>query len=130
MYLRDLLKNDFDFVKAFDGCKSDIIIKPKNVKDDNWIGIQVKSTNRNVNEIYNFNFRGICYDDVLTICICFKDKKMWCFEYENISHLKSSIGFSTNQNNYKYANFEITKDNINEHILKLYNKLEKNNLKN
>jgi len=50
---------------------------------------------------------------------------MWCFEYENISHLKSSIGFSTNQSNYKYANFEITNDNINKHILKLYDKFEK-----
>jgi len=34
MYLKNLLENNFDFVRAFDGCKSDIIIKPKNIKND------------------------------------------------------------------------------------------------
>lgn len=123
MYLRDLLKNNFDFIKAFDGCKSDIIIKPKNIKNDEWIGIQVKSTNDLQKNKYNFNLSGICDNNILIICICFKNKKMWCFEYENISHVNYSIGIGLS--NSKYSKFEVTENNISQYILKLYNKLEK-----
>ena len=37
------LKNDFEIIKAFDGCNIDIIFKPKNIIDDKWVGIQVKN---------------------------------------------------------------------------------------
>jgi hypothetical protein len=100
VYLRDSLKDDFDFVKAFDGCKSDIIIKPKNVKDDNWIGIQVKSTNDLQNNRYNFNLSGVCDNNILIICICYSNKKTWCFEYENISHANYCLGIGMTNSKY------------------------------
>ena len=47
-YLKNILTNKFDFVRLFDGCKADIAIKPKNIPADvdEWIGIQIKSTQR------------------------------------------------------------------------------------
>ena len=54
--------NDFIIHKAFDGCKADIIAKPKEIKDDLWIGIQVKTTETNVH--YEYNLRND-YNDCL-----------------------------------------------------------------
>ena len=60
-YLKNILTNKFDFVRLFDGCKADIAIKPKNIPADvdEWIGIQIKSTQRKVknnnSEAYKFD---------------------------------------------------------------------------
>ena len=43
---KELVKNEFDVIKAFDGCLVDIILKPKNINENKWIGIQVKTTNK------------------------------------------------------------------------------------
>jgi hypothetical protein len=50
-YLKEILSNHFDIKKMFDGCKADLSIKPKNVFEDSWLGIQVKSTFKKVKMI-------------------------------------------------------------------------------
>jgi hypothetical protein len=40
--ITNLLQENFDIIKAFDGCLVDINFKPKHITEDNWVGIQVK----------------------------------------------------------------------------------------
>ena len=116
-YISKLLENEFEFIKAFDGCKSDIIFRPKNIADDKWVGIQVKTTKQryltygfNINNNYN-------YTDCLLLFYCFEDECMWLIP-ENIiqDQKKVSIGY----NKSKYNIYKTCKDTICEKLKNLY----------
>jgi hypothetical protein len=109
-YLINILKNTFDVIKTFDSCKSDIIIKPKDIKEDLWIGIQVKSTTKYINNKYYFNIKKD-YENLIIICLCYEDKKIWGFENFELTHLKSTLQIANG--NSKYKKFEITNNLIN-----------------
>lgn len=112
---KEILQNDFDIIKAFDGCLVDIILKPKNVLQDNWIGIQIKTTNiRRLT--YSFHINND-YKNCLLLLYCFEDESMWLIP-ENIisSQKKISIGF----NKSKYNIYKLSKDNIINKLQELY----------
>jgi hypothetical protein len=114
-FIPGIIQNDFDIIKAFDGCLVDIIIKPKNVLDNNWIGIQVKTTN-NRHLTYSFHMNNN-YKDCLLLFYCCEDESMWLIP-ENIilNQKKVSIGF----NKSKYNIYKVTKDNIINKLHELY----------
>ena len=113
IYLISQLENTFDIIKTFDSCLSDLIIKPKYILDDLWLGLQIKSTNthNNLRNSYYFNIKKD-YENLFVLCICYQNKKIWGFENKNIKHLKTTlqIGYDSNS---KYNNFEITNNLIN-----------------
>ena len=112
---KEIVQNDFDIIKAFDGCLVDIILKPKNVLQDNWIGIQIKTTNiRRLT--YSFHINND-YKNCLLLLYCFEDESMWLIP-ENIisSQKKISIGF----NKSKYNIYKLSKDNIINKLQELY----------
>jgi len=112
---KEIVKNDFDIIKAFDGCLVDIILKPKNVSQDNWIGIQIKTTNiRHLTYSFHINNN---YNDCLLLFYCCEDESMWLIP-ENIiqNQKKVSIGF----NKSKYNIYKITKDTIIDKLHQLY----------
>ena len=113
---KNLINNDFDVVKAFDGCLVDIALKPKNINENNWIGIQVKTTN-NRHLTYSFHMNNN-YKDCLLLFYCCEDESMWLVP-ENIifNQKKVSIGF----NKSKYNIYKITKENIVNKLHELYN---------
>jgi len=122
-YLIEILKNNFQCIKADDGCKADIIIKPLNILTDEYIGLQIKSTeNKNKRNSYNFKIANKSYENMAIICICVNDEKIWCFENEHIKDLNILTVSQTS----KYNKFELNKLNIDEYILGIYNKLKKN----
>jgi 7-cyano-7-deazaguanine synthase in queuosine biosynthesis len=111
------LKNDFEIIKAFDGCNIDIIFKPKNIIDDKWVGIQVKTTNvRHLT--YSFHINNI-YKNCLLLFYCCEDETMWLIP-ENIigNQKKVSIGY----NKSKYNIYKICKDNLINKLNEFYNK--------
>jgi hypothetical protein len=124
-FLENIIINTFNFKRTFEGCKADVAIKPKNVNEDKWIGIQIKSTlNRVINKNnsgYNFS---ICreYENMITICIAYEDKKIWLFENDNIKHIKSVL---TIRKNSKYNKFEVNKENLINILLNKYLELPK-----
>lgn len=114
---QELVKNDFEIIKAFDGCNIDIIFKPKNIIDDKWVGIQVKTTNiRHLT--YSFHINNI-YKNCLILLYCVEDNKMWLIP-ENIigNQKKVSIGY----NKSKYNIYKICKDNLINKLNEFYNK--------
>lgn len=121
-YLKTLIENDFYIIKAFDCCKADVILKPKNIEKDEWIGIQIKTTSKS-NRGYGFHLEQN-YDDYIIFCICENDKRMWCIPYNDINNIvKITIG------NYKskYSKYEVFKENINNILIKAYNDNKKYN---
>jgi hypothetical protein len=118
--ISELLQHEFDIIKAFDGCNIDIIFRPKNIVDDNWVGIQVKTTNvRHLT--YSFHINNI-YKDCLLLFYCCEDENMWLIP-ENIidNQQKVSIGY----NKSKYNIYKVCKDNITNKLNELYNNTSK-----
>lgn len=111
------IKNNFDIVKAFDGCKVDLIFKPKIVTENAWVGIQVKTTEK-VRLTYSFHINDNLYDNCLIILYCHEDKATWLIP-ENIiqKQNKISIGYKKS----KYNVYKIELENISEKLLELYN---------
>lgn len=120
LYLKKILIN-FDFYKTNEGCKTDIIIKPKFIKDDLWMGIQIKSTFcKKINNSYSFDLSKD-YEKILIICICYEDKNIWIFENNNVKNIKAGLTISKKS---KYNEFLIN-NNLDSVILDKYNNIEK-----
>ena len=124
-YFKDLIQTDFIAIKAFDGCKADVIIKPTMCSNDLWLGIQVKTTHdKTYQGKYTFRLNNGKYENCIILCFCEKDKKMWLIPYEDIfGTTTSSIGISIKS---KYNKYEVTNENVIEklnHYYELCNKL-------
>ena len=109
------LNNDFEIVKAFDGCIVDMIYKPIETTEDTWVGIQVKTTNRDING-YSFHLNNH-YKNCLILCFDCINENIWIFPenyFNKINQTKISIGYTKS----KYNTFKVVKDNL---ISCLYN---------
>jgi hypothetical protein len=112
-YFKNLIIEYYTVEKLFDGCKSDIVVKPKNEEQDLWLGIQVKTTNKKTERNqYYFRLNHSKYHDCLLLCICEEDKKMWLIPYEEVEGLKT-IGIAKNS---KYNKYEINIENLTEKL--------------
>lgn len=114
--ISEILKNDFEVIKAFDGCNVDTIFRPKNNTHDEWVGIQVKTTNvRHLT--YSFHMNNI-YKNCLLLFYCCEDESMWLIP-ENIigEQKKVSIGY----NKSKYNIYKTCKNTIVSKLNELYN---------
>lgn len=115
-YIIELLQNKFEIIKAFDGCKVDVIFKPKDTTDDKWVGIQIKTTNvRHLT--YSFHINNT-YNNCLLLFYCCEDENMWLIPENIIGYQqKLSIGY----NKSKYNIYKIDKESIFNKLNELYN---------
>jgi hypothetical protein len=110
--LHKLLSNDFEIKKVFDGCLVDVIYRPKNIIEDNWVGIQIKTTA--VKHLtYSFHINNN-YNNCLLLLYCCEDNTMWLIP-ENIilNQKKISIGITTSKYNIYKINESILIDKLN-----------------
>ena len=108
------LENNFNTIKAFDGCMVDIIYKPNSVLEDKWVGIQVKTSST-----YSFHINNNNYTNCLILLYCVKDDSMWLIP-ENIivNQTKITIGYKKS----KYNIYKVNNDDIINKLNELYNK--------
>lgn len=66
--------------------------------------------------MYSFNLRNI-YNNMIIICYCIDEKKIWIIPYNDISHLKCKINISKKS---KYNTFLSNEFNIVDKLLQLY----------
>ncbi len=110
--IEPLLRVNYDFQRTKEGCLADVIIKRKTQLEDKWLNIQIKVTKQSVHKMYAF--RGIkkSYKDMLLLCICTSESKIWILPY-NILNIKDngSLNISTRSkyNQYLIKNEEIHK---------------------
>ena len=100
-YFKEICK-EFEIHNTFDGCKADLIARPIGENENRWIGIQVKTTERNNH--YEFGIHQT-YNDYLILYICEEDKRMWLFPYEKLNGIsKIHIGIKSKYNEYEITN--------------------------
>jgi len=102
---------DFEIIKAFDGCHVDLIYRPKDVKKDEWVGIQVKTT-KHANPTYSFHLHKE-YKNCLLLFYCIEDKNAWIIPENTIHIRKLDIGFKKS----KYNIYKVTKESTIENKL-------------
>jgi len=123
-YFKDLVTYNFTVIKTFDGCKADIVVKPKNEEQDLWLGIQVKTTNKKTERNqYYFRLNNGKYNNCILLCICEEDKKIWLIPYDEVDGLKT-IGIAQKS---KYNKYEVTIENLTEKLNYFYNSTNKFN---
>jgi hypothetical protein len=122
-YFMEQIQKEFICIKAFDGCKADFMIKPKNITEDLWIGIQAKTVAFS-GQCYGFHLEQE-YNDCLILCMCWDNKKTWVFPYDDVKHLtKISIGKGVS----KYSVYEIKEsDNLLDKINNYYKNMNQYN---
>ena len=104
LYLQNILQNNFDIKKTPEGCEADLLIRPINHPLDDWLKIQLKTTNEKIHNMYSFSAFPQKYgDDVVFICLREKDDKIWCMERQEIAYLKCKLNISKIS---KYDKFE------------------------
>jgi hypothetical protein len=108
---KKMIETKFDVIKAFDGCKVDIMIKPKNITNDEWIGIQVKTTYK-IRLTYSFHINHI-YNNCLILLYCIEDKNMWLIP-ENIIGYQKKISIGVNKSKYNIYKVDNIIDRLEE----------------
>ena len=107
-----LINKKFNIKKLFDGCKADIIIKPNNIDEDKWLGVQVKTTAKKTKRNqYSFRMNNR-YNNCLILCICEEDGRLWSIPYSDIEGI-TTIGIASKS---KYNKYEISEYNIIENL--------------
>jgi hypothetical protein len=104
--------------KTDEGCNSDLIIKPKNISDDLWLPIQVKSTNCLHNNCYSFSFCKNKYNNNIIILIYIPDRIVWILD-NNIVKNNSKISIGINKS--KYDIYKVNLNEIDKILFRFYN---------
>ena len=120
VYFRNIIKDKFDIKINGEACLADCCIKPKNITEDLWLMVQMKSTAKPRSKSYCFDCHSN-YINCIIMCICASDEKMWVFDGNTIITKNISIGLGKS----KYDEFEITTDTIHDKLTYYYNTLPK-----
>ena len=115
MFLYELIYTNFEIIKSFDGCNVDLIFRPNNIIQDEWVGIQVKTTNvRHLTYSFHMNNNN---NNCLLFFYCCEDESMWLIP-ENIikNQKKVSIGYYKS----KYNIYKVNKNNLFDRLNEYY----------
>lgn len=115
---QEFLSSCFISKTTNEGCKSDLIIKPINIKEDNWLRIQIKTTEKVYNKSYGFNINNI-YENHILICHCIDENKYWLIPFNELelTNKKVYLSVSTKSKYYKYY---IENEKIINSLMKYY----------
>ena len=117
-YVTNIIKSDFIVKNMVEGCLTDFAIKPKNINEDKWLMIQMKTTEKPLRD-YGFNFSNR-YHDCAILCVCLSDKRMWLLNGNEITVSKKiAIGLKKS----KYSINEITTKTIVQQLTNYYDNL-------
>jgi hypothetical protein len=117
-YITNIIHNDFIVKKMTEGCLADFAIKPKNINEDKWLMIQMKTTEKPLRD-YGFNCSGK-YHDCAILCVCLSDKRMWLLNGNEIT-VSKKIGIGLKKS--KYSINEITRETIVKKLTEYYDTL-------
>jgi hypothetical protein len=100
------LSQYYEIIRTNEGCRADLAIREKGKEEDEWIPVQVKSTEKMCHKMYSF--RGIKdeYKDMLLICVCISEEKIWVIPYNelNIKARNLNISEFSKYNDYGCGN--------------------------
>jgi hypothetical protein len=119
--MEELLASDFDFNKTEEGCSADFIIKPKNILDNKWMKVQVKTTLNPCYGCYSFRTSKDKYTHHLLLCHCISANKYWLIPYNDVSHIsRLNIGLKSSI----YSQYEKADSDVKNAIAYYYKQME------
>jgi hypothetical protein len=121
-----LLSNSLNVTKTYEGCKADFVIKPKDEFDNNWLGIQLKTTKAVCHGLYGFRMHNNEYNNMILLCYCLSDDSMWLIPFNDISHVKCTINIGLTEKSI-YNKYRVNKITIVQKLREYYSILKLNN---
>ncbi len=117
----NLLSNELDIIKTHEGCTADFIIKPKNIQEDKWLGIQLKTTQGICHDLYSFILHDghSKYENMIILCHCIADNSSWLIPYDKVSHIKSKLNIGLTERSV-YSKFKVKLNKISEVLINYY----------
>jgi len=109
--IEEYLSLFYEVVRTKEGCLADMAIRKKGEQEDKWIPIQVKTTMSLSHGMYSFTVHNT-YKDMLMICICISEKKLWVVPYNHIA-VKRKLNISVTS---KYSIYLVDNSTINMFI--------------
>lgn len=119
--IKTILKN-LDVQKTRECCEADICVKPKNVIDDSWLNIQLKTSLAKTTK-YNFSTKksdGSDYKNMPLLFVNITDKRFWLVEPNKITVKR--LNLAKYNKNSKYNEFEVKEADLEKTLLEWYNK--------
>jgi hypothetical protein len=109
------MSNNYTIKRTNECCIVDLAIK-ENIKDtDEWIPIQMKTTKKKSDHnMYSFCEIKSHYKDMLLVCICIEEEKIWIIPYNELN-VKSRLNISERS---KYNKYLIDNNDIEKYIQK------------
>jgi hypothetical protein len=115
-YIRELLQERFDVKKLHEGCLADFAIKPKEIEEDKWLQIQLKSKEG----CFQFHLHKADYEGMPIICCCPKYEKILILDGKDF---KNILGVTLGKKS-KYNKYNVESKNMCEKSLAIYNTYE------
>lgn len=118
-HINNVLISDFEIIKMFEGSKSDFLIRPRGFKIDEWLQIQLKTTNQKWdNNRYQFSLGKKDYSNMVVINTCIVDNICWIIDGSQIKGLKTlTVSISANT---KYKKYQYDTSDISPILLEIY----------
>ena len=120
--LKKYINNDIlEIVLLEEGTHADIAIKPKNIINDLYLTIQIKTTEKKRdNKSYSFTLHNKNYNNMLVMLICLQEEKFWIIDnYSDLKKKYYSIYIYEKSKFNKY--FIADNNNLNDILINFYN---------
>jgi hypothetical protein len=102
-----LLETNYSVVRTKEGCTADMLIRRINTIEDKWYNLQLKTCTKLSYGMYSFSSIKSAYSDMLLICVCVADNKLWIIPYNELN-IKNKLNISIVSKYNKY----LVQDNI------------------
>jgi hypothetical protein len=120
--LKERLEGKFNIVKTNEGCLADFLVRPKGTTSDEWLMVQLKTTQGICHNLYSFGFRHKNYHNCCIILFCINDDKTWLLRNEDIKvKRKINIGLTEKSEYFKH---QVTPKKLIKRLLKGYTELQ------
>jgi hypothetical protein len=86
--------SQYEIIRTNEGCRADLAIREKEKEEDEWIPVQVKSTEKICHKMYSFRKLKDEYKDMLLICVCNSEEKIWVIPYNELKIKCSTLNIS------------------------------------
>lgn len=88
------LSSYYEVIRTNEGCRADLALREIGKIEDEWIPVQVKATDKICHKMYSFRSIKHEYKDMLLICVCNSEEKIWVIPYNELKINKFNLNIS------------------------------------
>ena len=97
--IEEYLSPYYEIIRTKEGCLADLAIRKQS--EDQWIPVQVKVTMKMCHGMYSFTLHKADYKNMLLICVCVSEKKLWIIPYNQLKTIhKLNISIKSKYSKY------------------------------